>query len=120
ASVIQSVNSLPGKYPKMYPGGPLSSLCLAYYKRGNLSESKAALEQLKKLPENKKASNYFGLARIYAQYKMKDSCFKYLEKSIDIREQMFKTFKIDPYLEYVRSDPRYAQLYKDYGFDRYK
>ena len=51
---------------------------------------------------------------------MKDSCFKYLEKSIDIREPAFKTLKIDPFLEPVRSDPRYTQLYKDYGFDRYQ
>ena len=120
ARVIQSINSLRVKYPKADLGELLSSLCLAYYKRGNLSESKAALEQLKQVPENKKASNYFGLARIYAQYKMKDSCFKYLEKSIDIREPAFKTLKIDPFLEPVRSDPRYTQLYKDYGFDRYQ
>ena len=119
ARVIQSINALRARYPKMGSAELFTSLSLAYYKRGNLSESKAALEQLKKEPENKKANIYFGLARIYAQYKMKDSCFKYLEKSIDIREPAFKTFKIDPFLEPVRSDPRYTRLYRDYGFERY-
>ena len=43
-----------------------------------------------------------------------------LEKSFINREPMFKTLKIEPLLDFVRSDPRYEQLYHRYGFDRYK
>jgi len=108
------------KYPKMEPGNLLTYLCLAYYKRGNNLESISILEQLKRMPEDKKSNTYFGLARIYSEYKKKDSCFIYLEKSFNNREPLFKTLKIDPLLDFVRSDPRYGQLYHRYGFDRYQ
>jgi adenylate cyclase len=118
--VTQLVKSLQVKYPSLDDGILLSYLCLAYYRKGNHTESNATLEQLKKKPEDKKSSNYFGLARIYSEYKNKDSCFIYLEKSFTNREPSLKTLKIDPLLDFVRSDPRYGQLYHRYGFDRYQ
>jgi len=118
--VIQLVNSFRIKHPKMEPGNLLSYLCLAYYKRGNHTESNGVLAQMKAMPENRKSNTYFGLAKIYSQYKMKDSCFINLEKSFNNREPLFKTLKIEPLLEFVRSDKRYEQLYHRYGFDRYQ
>ena len=95
-------------------------LSLAYFKIGDLEESKNILWQLKEKPANTNLNIDFNLARIYAQYQLKDSCFLSLERSFVNRETEFRLLKIDPLFESVRQDQRYKNLYHRYGFDRYK
>ncbi|MBZ5859597.1 adenylate/guanylate cyclase domain-containing protein [Flavihumibacter profundi] len=118
--VIGAIKPLLLKNPSDVPESLLSLLCIAYFKKGNLAESNNILRQLKEKPADKNSSINFCLARIYAQYQMKDSCFLSLEKSLNSHEGMFTLFKIDPLLELIRQDQRYLQLYHRYGFDRYK
>jgi TolB-like protein len=118
--VIDSIKPLLIKAPTGVPENLLSFLCIAYFKKDNLTESKNVIKQLREKPRDKNSSIDFCLARIYAQYQMKDSCFLSLEKSLNNREMMFKLLKIDPLFELIRQDYRYRQLYHRYGFDRYK
>ena len=117
--VIGSVKSFLGKNPNSNSENLLSLLCIAYLKKGDLAASKTILSQLEKMPKDKNSGVNFSLARIYSQYQMKDSCFRSLEKSLINREQMFRLYKIEPLLDFIRQDPRYLQLYHRYGFDRY-
>ena len=95
-------------------------LSIAWFKKGNLSESKNILRQLKEKPAQRNLDIDYNLARIYAQYQLIDSCFLSLERSFTNRENDFKLLKIDPLFESIRQDQRYKDLYRRYGFDRYK
>ena len=118
--VIQSIKPLLVKSPTAVSENLLSFLCIAYLKNGHLSESNNILRLLKGKNRDRNSSIDFCLARIYSQYQMKDSCFLSLEKSFDNREEIFRLFKIDPLFDNIRQDERYLQLYRRYGFDRYK
>ena len=98
----------------------LCYLSIAHLKKGNLSESKNFLQQLKEKPANRKLDIDYNLARIYAQYQLRDSCFLNLERSFANRENDFKLLKIDPLFESIKQDQRYKDLYRRYGFDRYE
>jgi len=118
--VIQAIKPQFAHNPTSVSEDLLSFLCIAYLKKGNSLESKNILKLLKeKKPDDNSSINYC-LARIYAQYQMKDSCFQSLEKSLNMHEGMFKLLKIDPVFDMIRPDNRYLQLYRRYGFDRYK
>jgi len=118
--VIQSIKPLLAHDPATVSEALLSFLCIAYLKNGNSPESKNILKLLIEKKADDKSSINYCLARIYAQYQMKDSCFQSLEKSLNMHEGMFKLFKIDPVFDVIRQDKRYLQLYRRYGFDRYK
>ena len=78
------------------------------------------MKRLNETPRVKNTSIDYILAKIFLQYKMYDSCFVHLERSFENREPDFKLLKIDPLFEAIRKDPRYVDLYRRYGFDRYK
>jgi adenylate cyclase len=118
--VIQSIKPLLAKSPSAVSENLLSFLCIAYLKKSDLTESKNVLRQLREKREDKNYNINYCLARIYSQYQMKDSCFLSLEKSITNREEIFRLFKIDPLFDNIRQDKRYQQLYRRYGFERYK
>lgn len=118
--VIQSINPLIRKNPTGVSESLLSFLCIAYLKNNELTESKNILQQLKEKIGDRNSSINYCLARIYAQYEMKDSCFSSLKRSFDKHESMFKLYKIEPLFDVIRQDKRYLQLYSRYGFDRYK
>jgi len=98
----------------------LCYLSIAYFKKGDLVESKNILRQLQEKPANKNLDIDFNIARIYTQYQLKDSCFLSLERSFVNREREFRLLKIDPLFESMRQDQRYKDLYHRYGFDKYK
>ncbi len=94
-------------------------LSIAYLKKGNLTESNRVMQLLKNRPTGKNSNVNYSLARVFLQHDMKDSCFRRLETSLIKRESDFKLLKIDPLFETIRSDERYQQLYRRYGFDKY-
>lgn len=52
----------------------------------------------------------FELARFYATIDDKDNAFKYLELAYEQRSNMIAVLEVDPELDRLRDDPRYADL----------
>ena len=55
-------------------------------------------------------------ARYYATLRQKDRAFEQLNKAYEIRESRLRNLKIDPFLDGIRDDPRYAELVRKVGF----
>jgi serine/threonine-protein kinase len=79
---------------------------------GNRELALAKLEALKEL-DHEFAS--FDSARIYAQLGDKDSAFEALNRAWEIRDSSLVNLKVDPYLDPLRGDPRYAALIEKLG-----
>ncbi len=63
-----------------------------------------------------KGEDYRGLGLVYLQLGQFDKAVSSFEKSIDDHELSMQTIQIDPKLDLIRSDPRYAELVKKMGF----
>ncbi len=98
----------------------LGLLSMSYFRTGNISRSESIMKHLNEKLRTRNTSIDYTLARIFLQYKMNDSCFLYLERSFENREPDFKLLKIDPLFQPIKQDHRYQDLYRRYGFDRYK
>ena len=120
AASIQMINQAMKKNPPRRLDDLLGLLSVAYHKTGKLEESRKILKQLKEKAPTPNANIEFNLARIYTQYELKDSAFVHLQRSFDRLETEFRMLKIDPLLEPLRDDPRYKDLYRLYGFDKYQ
>jgi len=68
-----------------------------------------------------KTTNYSGLlyeiACFHARLGNKDKAFEYLEKVLDQRIASITMIKVDPYLDSLRSDPRFAELVRQVGLN---
>lgn len=117
---IQQTKLLLSKDSSLQSDDLLSLVGVGYVKKGDKVESNNVLLQLKNEPASNNSSHNYALARIYSQSQAKDSCFSSLEKSFKNREPLFRFFKIDPNFSSLKQDPRYMQLYRQYGFDRYQ
>jgi serine/threonine-protein kinase len=74
---------------------------------------------LVKLAELRKQDGDFGnfdYAQIYAQVGDKEAAFAALERAWQVRDSRLLSVKISPYLDPLRSDPRYSALVKRVGF----
>jgi TolB-like protein/class 3 adenylate cyclase len=120
ASVIQGLKPLLEKNAATLSDNLLSLLCISYFKEGKITESNELMRQLKETHNSTNSSIEYNLARIYSQNQMTDSCFASLERSFLKREPDLKLLKIEPLFDHLKQDPRYRQLYHNYGFDRYK
>ena len=58
----------------------------------------------------------FRLARIHAAMQSRDAAFEWLEKSFKEREENMVWLKVDPHLDSLRADPRFADLERRVGF----
>src|SRR5687768_13727054 len=56
------------------------------------------------------ANDYRGMALVYAALGENDTAFKWLEKSYEKHEEALCSLKIDPKMDPLRSDPRFATL----------
>ena len=59
-----------------------------------------------------------GLALVYAALGENDMAFKHLENSYERREEAVLTLKVDPKVDTLRSDPRFAVLLKKIGIEQ--
>ncbi len=118
--VIYSVKDLLLKNPDKVSENLLAFLSISYLKSGNLTESKNIFRQLKEKSTNQFSNIDYNLARIYLQYRKKDSCYLSLEKSFANREPEFKLLKTDPLFDNIKKDQQFKELYHRYGFDRYQ
>jgi hypothetical protein len=58
----------------------------------------------------------FQLGQVYAQAGDKDRAFAALDRAWEIRDSGLVRLKTDPYIDPLRSDPRYAALVKKMNF----
>ena len=118
--IIRTVNDRLEKNPNNIAHGLLGLLSISYFRKGNISQSENIMKRLNEKPRIKNTSIDYLLAGIFLQYKMYDSCFVHLERSFENREPDFKLLKIDPLFQSIKQDQKYLDLYRRYGFDRYK
>lgn len=92
----------------------LAALGHVYAVSGNRSEAQRVIEELKELSRQKFDSTY-QIAVIYAGLGDKDQAFAYLEKAYEIRSSSMVKLNVDPMLDSLRSDPRFADLVRRVG-----
>jgi len=103
---------------KRSPGNPnfLAALGNIYASIGNTVETKKCLDTL--IVQNKEYPIPFFIALVYAGLNDKDNAFKWLEDAIDKRSGSVRYLKMEPRLNNLRDDPRYATLMKKVGLDK--
>ena len=74
-----------------------------------------ALTKLAELMGRDGESASFNYARIYAQLGDKARAFAALDRAWEVRDSSLLDLKVDPYLDPLRSDPRYASLVRKLG-----
>ena len=101
--------SLGQKHPRVR-----GMLGYAYAMAGKKNESQKLLAELKGQSEGR-----FGfalsIARIHAALGEKDQAFEWLRKACVERDPVVIWLKVDPTLDSLRSDPRFAQVLRDMG-----
>ena len=103
------------EYEKARPLGMESLLGHAYALSGNRAEALKSLARLREISERVYVPPYH-FARIYVALGDKEQAFEWLEKSYRERNQEMTRLKIDPFLDPLRSDPRFADLMRRVGF----
>jgi|APFre7841882724_1041349.scaffolds.fasta_scaffold24172_1 serine/threonine-protein kinase len=74
-----------------------------------------ALAKMTALNERDREFGAYDSARIYAQLGDKDAAFDALNRAWDIRDSNLVRLKVDPYLDPLRGDSRYAALVRRLG-----
>jgi tetratricopeptide (TPR) repeat protein len=59
--------------------------------------------------------DYYGAALFFAKLSDKDSAFRVLEKAFQVHSDAILTIKVEPPLDTIRSDPRFAELVRRIG-----
>jgi eukaryotic-like serine/threonine-protein kinase len=85
-----------------------------YAVSGKKEEALQTTEQLKEISKQRYVPAY-ALAIIYAELNEKEQAFLWLEKSYQAHEGYVTILKIDPFLDHLRSDPRFADLMRRVG-----
>ena len=91
----------------------ISSQALLAARSGNRG---LALAKLAELQQRDGDMANFQYAQIYAQLGDKDAAFAALDHAWEVRDSGLLDVKVNPYLDALRSDPRYAALVKRVGF----
>ncbi len=116
--VILECNAILNRNERLHEG-QMAQLSISYYKTGQTQQSNSVLKQLQMIPAESNDNGNYYTAVVFAARNQPDSCFSWLEKSIEKPEPAFKLFKIDPAFSSLKKYPAYQQLYKQYGFDKY-
>jgi tetratricopeptide (TPR) repeat protein len=86
---------------------------LTYYALGRTKESDAALSEL---ITKYHASNAFEIATIYAFRNQTDEAFEWLDRAYAQRDPSLMSTKMEPLLNSLHNDPRFAALLKKLNF----
>src|SRR5262249_21952922 len=89
----------------------ISAQSYSYAKSGRRQEAEALLKQWKELEETRYISNYW-IAISYAALGDKENAFAELEKAYKAHDWFLQRIKVDPFLDPLRDDPRFAGLVK--------
>ena len=82
---------------------------VASYAAAGRNEALRGLEQLNELSKHHYVAAYW-LALIHACLKDKEQAFLWLQKAYEERSARFALIKVDPRLDFLRSDPRFDNL----------
>jgi Tol biopolymer transport system component/tetratricopeptide (TPR) repeat protein len=116
----ESINALNQSMEQMSGSAvPLSAMGYVLATCGRLEEARAILDQLEKLSEQKYVSPYF-LAWIHIGLGERDIAFKCLERAVELRDEWLIWLGTDPWLDYLRADPRFADLLERVGLEKEK
>ena len=94
--------------------GVRGMLGYAYAVANKRNESQKVLAELKGLSQGR-FGFAFPIARIHAALGEKDQAFEWLRKACEERDTQVIWLKVDPTLDSLRSDPRFAQVLQDMG-----
>jgi tetratricopeptide (TPR) repeat protein len=96
--------------------GPYAALAHAHGRAGNREKALQLIKQLKHMPAGPRgAFPTFGLIWAYAGLGDKDEAFAWLEKAYEEHRGRLAWLHVDPLLEPLRSDPRFADLVRRVG-----
>ena len=90
---------------------------IAYVQMGKRGEAQEVVDDLMERSKYMYVSSY-GLACVYFVLGEKDNAFEWLEKAYEERDYWLSYLKIDPFLDSVRSDPRFIALLKKMGLEK--
>ena len=93
----------------------LACLGHAYALSGKRDKAQDVLDELKELSKRRYVQSY-DLAVVYVGLGEKDRALKLLGKAYEERDETLVLIKVDPRLDPLRSDPRYAELLRRMGF----
>jgi DNA-binding winged helix-turn-helix (wHTH) protein/TolB-like protein len=85
-----------------------------YAVSGRAAEARAALAELQQVSRRRYVSPY-GMAEDYAGLGRSDEAFEWLGKALKVRDNTLVLVGVDPRLDALRSDARFAQLVKGVG-----
>ncbi|PYX79301.1 MAG: hypothetical protein DMG66_04225 [Acidobacteria bacterium] len=92
----------------------VAALAEAQALRGNKTVALAGLHELDVMSKDHFVSPYF-YALIYSGLGDRDNAFKYLNRSLEERSDWLVYLKVDPALDPLRTDPRFAELERKVG-----
>jgi tetratricopeptide (TPR) repeat protein len=95
----------------------LAGLGHAYGMSGKRDKAQKVLDELKELSKRRYVQS-FHLAIIYLGLGEKDQTFQLLDKAYEQRDEELVLIKVDPRLDPLRSDSRYADLVRRMGFPK--
>jgi TolB-like protein/DNA-binding winged helix-turn-helix (wHTH) protein len=92
----------------------VGNLGQAYAAAGRREEAQLVLAELNELAKRRYVS-FYRLAEIYAALGQPDQAFAYLEKAYQARATHLCNLKVEPTLDSLRPDPRFADLLRRVG-----
>jgi eukaryotic-like serine/threonine-protein kinase len=92
----------------------IAELGYAYAASGRKQEALQLLNELREQAKHRHVSP-FGFAIIYAGLNNQDECFQWLERAYEERSPWLTLIKVEPMLDAIRPDPRYADLLRRMG-----
>ncbi len=92
---------------------------VAYAKEGKRAEAEQQISMLRELANTRYIRPYY-IAQIYAALGDKDKAFAELEKSFVERDCYLSRMTVDPFMDPLRDDPRFAGLLKRMGLPELK
>ncbi len=107
------------KYLALSPRNPaaLASLAYAHARSGERSQALRVLDELRALSKERHVPSYH-FAIVYAGLGEKDQAFAWLEKAYEERDGSLPMLKVNPSLDPLRADPRFADLVRRVGVPR--
>jgi len=98
--------------PTPHLKGQLASL---YARANRKDDARKLLEELQQQAQERYVAPYW-IAMIYVGLDENDNAFKWFEKAYEERSWFLIFIKMDPWMDSVRSDPRYISLIRRIGF----
>ena len=95
----------------------LAYLGFAYAQAGKQEEAKKILEELDAISKERYVSPW-AIGSIYAGLGEKDKAFEFMQKAYEERDEQLVFYKINPFADSLRSDPRFKEIVKKIGLEK--